>query len=245
VAISQPVRYRDDVETELPHEEQVIDEVIATMSQLMDKTFEVHRHGTKATHAKTHGVLTGTLTIPADLPAELAQGLFATPATYEVVIRYASEPGQVDPDTTRRARGPSLKVLDVPGDKLNPDWTSQDFLFNTWPTIPQGDAKTFGDLQKARLEHFGHDLATGLSHALRHPTPKQTLFDRTPNIHPVAHTYYSQGAFRYGDYITKFAVVPTNDTKTAAGDREVDKNDPPGVLRDWVREFYTTHAGPL
>jgi hypothetical protein len=115
-------------------------------------------------------VVTGTLPVLDGLPTE-------------------GEPGQVDPDTVRRSRGLSLKVLGVDSEKLRADWTSQDFLFNTWPIIPQSDVKTYLDLKKARIEHFGRNLKISVGRAVRHPTPKQTLFDLTPNVHSVAHTY--------------------------------------------------------
>lgn len=237
-----PIRYRDDLETELPDEAAVIEETIDTMRHTLEQTFEVQRHATSATHAKSHGVATGTLTVHRDLPPELAQGMFATPGTYEAVVRYASEPGQVDPDTVTRARGLALKVLEVPGDKLRPGWTSQDFLFNTWPVIPQGDAATYLKAITARDEHFGHPLKVMATTALRHPRPVETLFDRTPNINPVAHTYYSQGAFRYGDHVAKFGLFPNSADQEEAGKQKVGKNDPPGVLRDRVREYHATRA---
>ena len=55
--------------------------------------------------------------------------------------------------------------------------------------------------------------------------------------------YYSQGAFRYGDYVAKFAVVPVVPEQLAAGKQKVSRSDPPGVLRDWVREYYFGNAG--
>lgn len=237
-----PIPYSDDVETELTDEAAVIEETIATMRHTMAQTFEVTRHATSGTHAKSHGIVTGRLTVDPDLPAELAQGMFADPATYEVVVRYASEPGAVDPDTATRARGLALKVLDVPGEELRPGWTSQDFLFNTWPAIPQGDAATYLEVLKIRDRHHGSHAKVVAATALKHPSPTETWFDRTPNINPVAHTYYSQGAFRYGDHVAKFAVVPTLPAQLALTDEQVGSNDPPGVLRDWLRDYYATNA---
>ncbi|WP_375482673.1 catalase family protein [uncultured Jatrophihabitans sp.] len=237
-----PTPYSDDVETELPHESEIVDETISTMKNTMAQGFEVTRHATSGTHAKSHGIVTGTLRVHPDLPAELAQGLFAEPGQFEVVVRYASEPGAVDPDTAPRARGLALKVLDVPGVKLKPGWTSQDFLFNTWPIIPQGDASTYLDVIKQRDQHFGHHLRTVLGTAVQHPVAKETIFDRTPNIHPVAFTYYSQSAFRYGDYVAKFAIAPADPEQQSLAERTVSKSDPPGILRDWVQEFYRAHT---
>ena len=236
--MTTPVAYSDDLETELPEEAAVIAETVETMARTMGQTFEQHRHAKSGTHAKSHGVVTGSLTVASDLPAELAQGMFAAPATYEVVVRYASEPGAIDPDQAQRARGFALKVLDVPGDKLQDGWTSQDFLFNTWPVIPQGDAKTYLDVIKQRDVHFGEYRKVMLGTALRHPSPKQTLFDRTPNIHPLAFTFYSQGAFRYGDHVAKFSVVPVLQSQLDLAEREVSDDDPPGVLHTWVRDYF-------
>lgn len=240
---AEPIRYRDDVETELRNEAAIIDETIETMRNTLEKTFEVQRHATAATHAKSHGIVTGRLNVPAGLPVELAQGMFAAPGTFDVVIRYASEPGQVDPDTVQRARGLALKVLDVPGEKLRPEWTSQDFLFNTWPVIAQGDAATYLKAIKQRDKHFAHPFKVRAGTALRHPSPKETLFDLTPNINPVAHIYYSQSAFRYGDYVAKFSLVPVASEQLAAGKRKVSRKDSPGVLRNWVREYYARTSG--
>lgn len=240
---SPPIRYRDDLEVPLPDEAAVIDETIATMRHTLEQTFEVQRHATAATHAKSHGIVTGVLTVHGDLAPELAQGLFAQPASYEVVLRYASEPGQVDADTVQRARGAALKVLDVPGEKLRPGWTSQDFLFNTWPVIPQGDAATYLMAIKQRDEHFAAPLRVMAGTMLRHPSLKETLNDRTPNISPVAHVYYSQGAFRYGDHVAKFSLVPVAPEQQALADRKVSKDDPPGVLRDWVQDYYRQYEG--
>lgn len=119
-----PVPFHEDLEVELPDEAAVIDETIARMTRLMEQSFEAHRHATSGTHAKTHGVVTGELRVLDGLPAELAQGLFEGPGVYEVVVRYASEPGALEPDTERRARGLALKVLNVPGQPLREGWTT-------------------------------------------------------------------------------------------------------------------------
>jgi hypothetical protein len=233
-----PIRYRDDLEQELPDEEAVIVETIDLMRHSMEQTFEQTRHGTSGTHAKSHGVVVGRFEVLPDLPPELSQGMFATPAGYDVVVRFASEPGGIDPDTARRARGVAIKVLDVPGEKLRDGWTSQDFLLNTWPIIPQGDARVYLDAIRARDEHHGHHLRTVAATMAKHPAPKGTLFDRTPNIHPLAFTYYSQGAFRYGDHVAKFSLAPATNQQRDLADRTVPIDAPPGILSEWVRAYF-------
>jgi len=169
----QPIRYTDDLEVPVPDENEVVEEIVAVMRQSLDHAFDEHRQIASGTHAKTHGIVTGRLTVNGDLPPELAQGLFAEPGTYEAVLRYSSEPGVLETDTIPRARGASLKVLNVPGEKLRSDWTSQDFLFNTWPIIPPGDAIAYRNLILER---------SGQIEALQEEPTEVGLFDRTPNI---------------------------------------------------------------
>lgn len=235
--MASPIPYTDDVEQLLEHEDAVIEETVELMRSTMAKSFEKHRHATSGTHAKSHGVLTGTLRVLDDLPPELAQGMFASPTTFEVVLRLASEPGQIDDDTARRARGAALKVLDVPGEKLRDGWPSHDWLFNTWPVIPDGDAATYLTAIRQRERHAGHHLRATVTTLARVRDPQATLFDRTPNIHALAHTYYTQSAFRYGDHVAKLRLAPATDEMRALVEQEVSRNDPPGVLRDWVSAF--------
>lgn len=233
-----PTRYTDELETPLRDESAIIAETVTRMRHLMQIAFEEHRHATSATHAKTHGVVTGRLEVLPDLPPELAQGLFAAAGVYEVVLRYASEPGTLEPDTVQRARGIALKVLDVPGEVLREGWTSQDFLFNTWPVIPQGDAAAFLNLIRSR------DTGPGAQPGppARPLTEEDLLFDRTANVHPLAATVYSQGAFRYGDHVAKIALAPVGD-QLGLADRTVGEDDAPGVLSDWVQAWYAEHGG--
>lgn len=235
---ARPIRYTDDLEVIGPDEDAVIAETVTRMTHLMQVAFEEHRHATSATHAKTHGVVTGRLEVLADLPPELAQGLFAKPGAYEVVVRFASEPGTLEPDTVQRARGVALKVLSVPGQMLRTGWTSQDLLFNSWPVIPQGDADSF--LNLIRTRDTGPGAMAGPP--ARPLTEEDQLFDRTPNVHPLAVTHYSQGAFRYGEHVAKFALAPVGAAQLAQAERQVPDDAAPGVLKDWVAEHFATHG---
>lgn len=241
--MSTPIIYSDDVETLIDDEDAVIAETIERMRATMQKSFEVHRHATSGTHAKSSGVLTGRLAVLGGLPPELAQGMFSEPGEYEVVLRLANEPGQIDDDRAHRARGAALKVLDVPGEKLRDGWPSQDWLFNTWPVIPEGDAATYLTAITQREKHAGNHLLTSATTVAKVGfDPQATLFDRTPNIHPLAHTYYTQGAFRFGDHVAKLRLAPSEDQQRALSDRKVSRDDSPGVLSEWVRASMA--AGP-
>lgn len=204
-------------------------------------TFDLHRHGVRATHAKSHGFLRGTLTVHDDLPPELAQGLFASPgATHDVVVRLATESGQLDDDRKPNARGLSLKVFDVEGEKLEPGTTTHDLLFNTLPFLPPGTAEKFMELSEIRERHFSDEEAMAAEVAARPDAETMTSFSRlVGNIHPLAHAYYTQGAFGYGDHVAKIAVFPGTAEQEALADREVTNDDDGSVLRALVESWTT------
>ena len=230
---SQPLPWTDDVEEKQPHEDEHIQRCVDSMLRVNAMTFDQHRHGYRATHAKSHGILRGRLTVREDLPPELAQGLFATPgAVHDVVIRLATESGQLDDDRKPNARGLSLKVFDVAGEMLEPGTTTHDFLFNTLPTLGPGTAQKFMELSEIRERHFSDESAMTEEIQSRPDAEQLTSFHRlVGNIHPLAHAYYTQGAFGYGDYIAKIAMYPGTDEQEALAEREVTQDDDGSVLR--------------
>jgi hypothetical protein len=44
----------------------------------------------RGVYAKSHGIVKGELIVPEDLPPVLAQGLFAKPGRYDVVLRLST-----------------------------------------------------------------------------------------------------------------------------------------------------------
>src|SRR4029079_999276 len=91
------------------------------------------------------------------------------------VLRYSSEPGAIETDTVARARGASLKVLDVAREQLREGWTSEGFLFNPWPIIAPGDANAYHQLIHSR---------SGEIEVLQESPEEVGLFDRTPEHQP-------------------------------------------------------------
>lgn len=248
---AQPIPYTDDVEQTQPHEDEHVQRCIDSLLRVNEMTFDQHRHAYRATHAKSHGFLRGTLTVHDDLPDELAQGLFAVPgARHDVVVRLATESGQLDDDRKANARGLSLKVLGVgaasaatgddAAEMLEPGSTNQDFLFNTLPILGPGTAQKFMELTEIRERHFSNEAAMTAEIQARPDAEQLTSFHRlVGNIHPLAHAYYSQGAFRHGEYVAKIAVYPGTAEQEALAEREVGDDDPGSVLRALVESWTT------
>ncbi|MBE7170778.1 MAG: catalase family protein [Williamsia sp.] len=218
------VLYSPGVETRLDNEQQIIDDIIASMGRIMAKTREKYGHNVRSSHAKSHGLAVGELTVMDNLPAELAQGLFAKGGVYPVIARLANVPGEVLPDAVNTQRGFSFKILGVEGEKISghEGQTTQDFVLDTGTCFPMPDAKSFLLQLRTAIEHLpavptvvkeiGSTVARVANEALNKVGINSPTLDfiGDSRIHPLAEAYFSQVPLRYGDYIAKLAVVPVS-----------------------------------
>src|SRR5580704_13932472 len=92
IRLEAPVRFSPSVEMPDADEAETTQALIAIMRYINEKTFADGGHAIRSVHAKTHGILQGELEVDADLPDTLAQGLFATPGHYPVVMRFSTIP---------------------------------------------------------------------------------------------------------------------------------------------------------
>jgi catalase len=116
IQLETPVRFSPSVERPDADEAKTIQALIATMRYI--KTFADGGHALRSVHAKTHGILQGYLEVDTDLPGDLAQGLFAKPGRYPVVMRFSTIPGDILDDSVSTPRGLAIKVIGVEGERL-------------------------------------------------------------------------------------------------------------------------------
>ena len=246
------VRYDDSIEVVRPDEAATISEVVATFAALQTLTFEKHRHAVRAAHAKSHGILRGMLHVHDGLAEPLAQGVFAAPRTYPVIVRLSSAPGDVLADGIASFRGLALKLIGVDGPKVLPelaDAVTQDFLFVNHPAFPTGDVRSFLTAQR-RLERTAHlpeplqealtttsRLAADAVRAIGAGDPTGLIGQGKPETHPLGETYHTTAALRYGDYVAKLAVTPASEHLLPLVGRHVDTSDA-SALRDLVVAFF-------
>lgn len=139
------VRYGSAVEQPIADEEQVHRDLIDTMRGIEETTSRDYGHAVRSVHAKSHGLMEGELAMADGLPPELAQGLFAKPGRYKVVMRLSTNPGDILDDSGSAPRGMAVKVLGVEGERL-PDSTgetTQNFLLVNAPAFAARDAEAF------------------------------------------------------------------------------------------------------
>ena len=245
--------YHPDVETIEPDEQETHNKIIQVMTEGQNITREKYGKAVRISHAKAHGLLKGELTVSAGLPPELAQGLFAHPGTYPVLVRLATAPGEFTDDSKiSTVRGMSLKVFNVQGEKLAPfeGITNQDFVLDTGKEFLTGGAKAFLQAFKPNAEIAPKlaDSVKGAVSAVSRVTntalnavgmnSEKLDFYGHPKKHPLAEPYYTQHAVRYGQYIAKLGVYPAT-----AGLEDLAELDPqgPDAIREATIAFFRTN----
>ncbi|MGI4876431.1 MAG: catalase family protein [Janthinobacterium lividum] len=243
------LRYAPGVETVDDGEQEAIDGIIKAMTHQSEIVAKREHHAVRASHAKSTALVTGTLTIEPDLPPELAQGLFATPASYDVAIRFAQGPGETLSDHVSTHRGMAVKIFGVTGDKLGSHRSdTQDFVFASGPTFPSGTAKGF--LRDEKLLETSTPMPEGVksavSSAMRATNTLLKVFGTQsafadffghPFSHPLSEPYFSQAPYRYGDYVAKLAFVPSDPAMLKLVGQTLDPAADPNVFRTAMTEF--------
>ena len=244
-----PVAYDRSVETVQDDEAETVAQLNVVFDQILNKTAADYGHAVRAVHAKAHGVLAATLTVESGLPPELAQGLFAQPGSHTAYLRISTNAGDILPDAISLPRGMSLKVLDVPGERLpGSTGTTQDFLFVNGKVFQTETSGAFLSNLKLlapttdRMEDAKKVLSAGLrgvrqvieATGMQAPSALTSL-GGAPQSDPIGETYYSTTAFRYGDYIAKFSLQPVAVDMSALAGAEIDVDGRENAIREDVR----------
>jgi hypothetical protein len=132
-----PVRFSPSVERLDADEAKTTQGLIATIRYVTDKTFAHGGHAIRGVHAKSHGILEGYLEVDENLPSELAQGMFAKPGRYPVVMRLSTIPGDILDDSVSVPRAMAVKIIGVEGERLegSEQDVTQDFVMINGPSL--------------------------------------------------------------------------------------------------------------
>lgn len=251
------VRFSPSVEQPLADEERTIAGLTAVLGSIVATTSDDYGRAVRGLHAKGQGIIAGRLTIHDGLPPELAQAFFSRSHSYDALLRLSTAPGDILEDAVSAPRGAALKLFGVPGERLrgSESDTTQDFLFVNAPSFGASTPVAFlHDLERLAATT---DRAQGLKkawsavmrllegtiEAVGGHSNRIRGFGGAPQSHPLGETYYSQTAFRYGDQIAKFALVPVSPGMTERTGDTVHTFDRPNALRAVVREVMIEQGG--
>jgi hypothetical protein len=253
-----PIRFDPSVERLDPDEAVTIKGLIATMRYVNEKTFADSRHATRSVHAKTQGILEGYLEVDAGLPIELAQGLFAKPGRYPVVMRFSTLPGDILDDSVSTPRGLSVKIIGVEGERLSGSEgdVTQDFVLVNGPAFGAPTPKKF--LPVITLLSKTTDRAQGLKKMLSammrqvqraivsvtgQPNTTVATFGGQPETHILGETFYNQAPVRFGEFIAKISVAPISSELASLKESPLNVNGIPNGIREAVVAFFKRRGG--
>ena len=252
-----PVSFSADVEQPEAGEAQTIAAINASMRGILETTWQDYGHAVRSVHAKSHGLVQGELQVLENLPARLAQGVFAQPRTYPVVLRFSTNPGDILDDTVSSPRGLALKLIGVDGERLpgSEGDATQDFVMVNGPAFVAPNAQGFEPSLRvlAATTDTGQAWKRAFSWVLRGLARLATFagadagalkaLGGQPLTHPLGETFYTQTPFRYGDYVAKLSVAPVSAELTALKDAAVDLSGKPNGLRQSLIDAFARHGG--
>lgn len=257
-SVNAPVRFDPSVERLDPDEGVTINGLIATMRYVNEKTFADSGHAIRSVHAKTQGILEGYLQVDAGLPIELAQGLFAKPGRYPVVMRFSTLPGDILDDSVSTPRGLSVKIIGVEGERLSGSERdiTQDFVLVNGPAFGAPTPKKFLPVITllSKTTNRAQGLKKLLSAAMRQvqraivavtgqPNTTVATLGGQPETHILGETFYNQAPVRFGDFIAKISVAPVSAELVALNGSPLDVNGIPNGIREAVVAFFKQCGG--
>lgn len=250
------VSFDPSVEAISSDEAEAVESLKASFKHILETTSKDYGHAVRGVHAKGHGIIKGDFTVLPGLPRELAQGLFAQPGRYEAVLRLSTSPGDILDDAVSSPRGAALKVLGVPGERLSGEHGGeQDFVMVNGPVFgaktPAAFAKNLKLLAATTDRAEGAKVALsstlrvveGALEALGGKSALITQLGGAPEVHPLGETYYSQTAYRYGDYIAKVSLAPVSPGLTERTGDLVNVHGRPDALREDVAAVMIEQGG--
>ncbi|KAK8220188.1 hypothetical protein M8818_000604, partial [Zalaria obscura] len=209
----------EGVEVVKPDETEKALEIAATMNKMQNTTLTI------ATHVKTQGL-----------------GTFEEPGkSYDVAARYANEPVFLQPDQEPDPRGLSMKVFGVKGERLedfDPSATTQDFFFNNAPMIELTDIDTCLDVMEMREKYFDSPTKLSAATKLRIDAVKQNAPAMLPNTNLISHSFFSQSAFRFGEYYGHMGLFPVFDEMTSKASEKVKSDSGHEALSEWLTDYF-------
>jgi hypothetical protein len=171
-------------------------------------------------HPKMNGCVKAEFIINPNLPEELGVGLFREQKSYYAWIRFSNGQTHPIPDYKKDFRGFAIKIMDVPGTKLDvtsPDIRSHDFILMNTKTFASSDVKSFADVLFVVTTPFKFStLFKKIKIVFSNlPVLKNGIKAKINITNPAEISYFSTVPYRFGDETraVKYCVMPTASNK--------------------------------
>lgn len=163
----------------------------------------------RVTHTKTLACVRGEFIVEPNLPPELQVGLFKTAKTHPAWIRFSQT--FVTDDQKRDGRSMTIKVMDVPGEKILPEaqWaTTQDLPMMTGKTFFVRNITDFLDFTRKFRKPFRFFFPSlnPLKWRLHELCCFLSQLKKTKNL--LQMSYYGETPYHFGDRTMKYRAIP-------------------------------------
>lgn len=206
------------------NDEQLVDEMTRRIEAITRAGTENHIVP-RFNQSKTIACVKAEFRVQDNIPEELKQGVFARPATYPAMLRFANTTER--DDSKKDIRGLSIRLSNVEGPVLWGKPGFQDFLLNSYPALFVATPEDFLAFIQARqedkiLRFFLNPFAPQLKSLWI------VLKARKKHLSPLDIRYWSTVPFRLGAataLVVKYSMIPCSDYKTrqavAAGENQL------------------------
>ncbi|MEN8174389.1 MAG: catalase [Pseudomonadota bacterium] len=161
---------------------------------------------------KTVACANAEFRVHGDIPGDLQQGLFARPASYPALLRFANASER--DDSKKDIRGLSISLSNVAGAALWGEPGRQDFVLNSYPALFVATPEEFLAFTRARQED--KKLSFFLNPFDPHLKSLWIAFKaRKRHLSPLDIRYWSTVPFSLGEgQAVKYSVTPCSNTTT-------------------------------
>ena len=122
------------------------------------------------------------------------------------------------------------------------DIPTQDIEFNSTPALDLATAKTTREIVGLRIKYGNDQSELYKQLEARDDTELQKYRDTVRNTHLESTRQYSQTAYRFGDYVCKYCLVPSSETQKKLYEETVkpDQHES-NILSKWLQNFHGAH----
>lgn len=159
-------------------------------------------------HPKMHGVVKAEFIVEPELPEHLRVGIFKEAKTYPAWIRFSNQSGTLNPDIERDIRGMAIKLMGVPGKKLQDgeeDAQTHDFILISTHVFVTKDVAEFNDLLKALT---GSILSKTQFFATHWRVVGNLIKSLKQFANPLQTRYFSTTPYLWGPQAAKYSAIP-------------------------------------
>lgn len=133
-----------------------------------------------------------------------------------------------------------MKLFNVHGDFFadGKDFPTQDIEFNSTPALDLATAKVTREIVDLRMQHGLAGPAIEEALKKRGDCPLQMGRYQVHNTHLESTKFYSQTAYRFGEYVMKYRLIPSSETQQKLSEEVTSKEHPNDIMSEWLKDFH-------